>query len=47
MSVVRKRILNTINEDKEPEDKPNKTVSVEKIQSAGKNIFHLLKSNVL
>ena len=41
MSVVRKRILNTINEDTEPEDKINETVSAEKTNSAGKNIFLL------
>ena len=40
MSVVRKRILNTINEDYEPEDKTNQTVSAEKLNSAGKSIFH-------
>ena len=39
MSVVRKRILNTIKEDNEPEDNSNKTVSAEKTLSAGKSIF--------
>ena len=47
MSVVRKRILNTINEDYEPEDKTNNTVSAEKINSTGKNICHLFKPKVL
>ena len=41
MSVVRKRILNTINEDNEPEDKINEKVSAEKTNSAGKNTFLL------
>ena len=47
MSVVRKRILNTINEDTEPEDKTNETVSAEKTNSAGKKIFYLSKPEVL
>ena len=47
MSVVRKRMLNTINEDTEPEDKTNERVSAEKTNSAGKNIFDLFKPEVL
>ena len=47
MSVVRKRILNIINENTEPENKTNGTVSAEKTNSAGKNIFDLFKPEVL
>ena len=47
MSVVRKRILNTINEDTEPEDKIHEKVSAEKTNSAGKNISYLFKPEVL